>query len=74
MFEKPQYLTPDGYRRLPARPKVAGEPAGASARQAKKDLAAAHARMRKMEDQRKGISPEAAQLIAAALKTMLKAK
>jgi len=74
MYEKPQYLTPDGYRRMPARPeKIAGRGIVTSL-QAKKDVAARKMRLEKLSAKGKSISPEAARIIAMALKSMLKQK
>ncbi len=65
MFEKPQYITPDGYRRSSKNPfkkqKVTKAPA-------KKKLLSAR---RLPKNVQKGISPDAAKLIARAIKGML---
>lgn len=65
MFEKPQYLTPDGFRRSSKNPlkrknvkKVVSKKKLLSARNLPKNI-------------QKGISPEAAKLIAQAIKGML---
>ena len=65
MFEKPQYLTPDGFRRSSKNPlkkkrvkKVVSKKKLLSTRNLPKSV-------------QKGISPEAAKLIAQAIKGML---
>ena len=73
MFEKPQYLTPDGYRRLPKRPSKRNTKA-LTAKQAKTDVTAARTRLKKATAKGVQISPEAAKLIATALKAMLSQK
>jgi hypothetical protein len=78
MYETPQYLTPDGYRRLPKNPyrkkaqeleaKLVDDPAIA---QKKKVLAGRIPGAQKKRPQLE-LSDEAAKLIAQALKGMLK--
>jgi len=76
MYEKPQYLTPEGYRRSSKNPfkkkvvkKAAGKaPAGHNSQLTRKMLSARQFQ----RDAQRGISKEAAKLIAQALKGMLK--
>ena len=65
MFEKPQYLTPDGYRRSSKNPLKKKRVKKAAAK--KKLLSTKHL----PKNVQKGISPEAAKLIAQAIKGML---
>jgi len=65
MFEKPQYLTPDGYRRSAKNPFKKKNVKKAIAK--KKLLSARNL----TKNTQKGISPEAAKLIAQAIKGML---
>jgi hypothetical protein len=61
MYEKPQYLTPGGYRRQAKSPAKAARPA-----RAKEEPAAGRAMTPKR------ISPQAAKLIADTIKLMLR--
>ena len=70
MFEKPQYLTPDGYRRMPRRPKPAASIQDLNIAQQPGKSAA----KKKAAGKRKTISKEAAQIIALAIKSMLNEK
>jgi hypothetical protein len=73
MYEKPQYLTPDGYRRLPKRPgKKAVKQTGAA--QARSSVALARTRLKKLSTQASPISKEAAKIIALAIRSMLSQK
>jgi hypothetical protein len=65
MFEKPQYLTPDGYRRSAKNPLKKNSVKKAIA---KKKLLSAKKLTKNVQ---RGISPEAAKLIAQAIKGML---
>ena len=68
MYNKPQYLTKDGYKRLDKNPFAPGVPV-------KKTSVARIAEIRKKIPYKgKGISEEAAKLIAGVLKEMLKDK
>ena len=71
MYERPQYTTPDGYRRLRKRPdKKALQKAGAQ--KARNDVVAAKLKLQKMSaGAQRGISKEAAKLIAVAIRSML---
>ncbi len=64
MYEKPQYLTPDGYRRAPQNPlkrkQLQEKNQNFSARQKKRKTLGV-----------KKLSPEAAKLIADAIRVML---
>jgi hypothetical protein len=66
MFEKPQYFTPDGFKRSKK------NPYGTKASEAEaKELIAKRAALKKQRDGR-GISEEAAKVLAAAIKGMLR--
>lgn len=68
MYNKPQYLTKDGYKRLDKNPCASGAPI-------KKTSATRIAEVQKRIPYKgKGISEEAAKLIAGVLKEMLKDK
>ncbi len=68
MYEKPQYLTKDGYKRLDKNPYKSGSvPAAGKAKKIREIQA-------KIPYKGKGISEEAAKLIAGVLKEMLKEK
>ena len=72
MYEKPQYLTPDGYKRLPKNP--FGEKNISKSISPRPDLqkeAEQRALLKKKIQSRK-IDPKAAKLIAEAIKTMLR--
>ena len=66
MYEKPQYLTPDGYRRraTPVGKKDVKKSTGSGA---KKNMALAKSRLKKVSAQNRPISKEAAKLIAKSL-------
>ena len=67
MYDKPQYITADGFRRTNSNPSFASRRAAAlNILEQKKKLADMKARSGR------GISPEAAKLIAMAIKDMLK--
>jgi hypothetical protein len=66
MHENPLYLTPNGYKRLPKNP-YATKASTAEA----KELLAKRAALKKMKDGR-GISEEAAKVLATAIKGILK--
>ena len=76
MYEKPQYITPDGYRRSSKNPYkkkgvkkvVRKAPAEKNSQLSRKMLSAKQFQ----RDAQRGISKEAAKLIAQALKGMLK--
>jgi hypothetical protein len=76
MYEKPQYITPDGYRRSSKNPykkkvvkkAVRKTPAGKNSQLSRKMLSVKQFQ----KDAQRGISKEAAKLIAQALKGMLK--
>lgn len=73
MYEKPQYLTPDGYRRSSSNPlnsKKLALKASLDNIEAQRKLLLA----RKTINKKPGISDEAAKLIAEALKSMLHQK
>jgi hypothetical protein len=67
MYEKPQYLTKDGYKRLGKNPcKNGAVPVKKTKAEALKEI------QRRIPYKGKGISEQAAKLIALALKDMLK--
>ena len=73
MYEKPQYLTPDGYRRMKSNPYTSGkQPAKLSPyqqlQQKKKELRARKPLAKKASPK---ISEQTARLIAEAIKNML---
>ena len=67
MYERPQYLTPDGFRRSRR------DPSFGTAKQAAANILAQRKKMDILKAQgHSGISPEAARLIALAISGMLK--
>ncbi|MBD3393548.1 MAG: hypothetical protein GF418_15550 [Chitinivibrionales bacterium] len=72
MYERPQFLTPDGYRRLTSRPGKKGKKK--SLPKADRSMALARTKLQKMSQKGAAISPEAAKLIAMALRSMLNQK
>ena len=68
MFEKPQYLTKDGYKRLDKNPYKKGSLPASTKDQKIRDV------QRRIPYKGKGISEEAAKMIAGVLKEMLKEK
>jgi hypothetical protein len=74
MYEKPQYLTPDGYKRSsknPLKKGTSGQSLYQELTQKKMELAKKQGIVRSGTD-KKGLSNEAAKIIALAIKGMLK--
>jgi hypothetical protein len=72
MYEKPQYLTDKGYRRMDKNPHKENPAAKPKLVQVKPPVTALT--KKQLSGAGKGISPEAARLIAGALSMMLKQK
>lgn len=71
MFEKPQYMTPGGYKRSPKSPALKKRIKAELARKKKMIASRTLAPKNIFASPQKGISKEAARLIAQALKGML---